>query len=286
MQSHNQTQEITPEFFINAGVNLDTGGNQEDLLTMVNLSKQQLRDRWFTPAGQNILIRWKTNGFKRDVLDRMVGKYYEHTDIRGIPLIKEDLTRANLSKVDFYGANLENSNFKNADLTDSWLSETNIKGACFDYAKMKDVLIDHVEFSNKTSFTGVSLRSIDFNLSALLQEYATNQQRIESLKSKHPILAKILYVTCDYGRSLSRFIFCCLVVVVSFSLIYWLSAGSLSKLGFWNSLYFSIMAFTSFGSEIHALSTAGKFLTTIEVITGYLMTPLLVAILVRKTIGD
>ncbi|MHC5728937.1 MAG: ion channel [Nostoc sp.] len=68
--------------------------------------------------------------------------------------------------------------------------------------------------------------------------------------------------------------------------IYWLSAGSLSKLGFWNSLYFSIMAFTSFGSEIHALSTAGKFFTTIEVITGYLMAPLLVAILVRKTIGD
>ncbi|MBN3875189.1 pentapeptide repeat-containing protein [Nostoc sp. JL23] len=284
MQPHNQTQEITPEFFINPGVNLDAGS--QELLTMVNLSKEQLRNRWFTPAGQNILTRWKTNGFKRDVLDRMVGKYYEHTDIRGIPLVKENLTKANLSKVDFYGANLENTNFKNADLTDSYLSETNIKGACFDYAKMKDVLIDHVEFNNKTSFTGVSLRSIDFNLSALLQEYATNQQRIESLKSKHPILAKILYITCDYGRSFSRFLFCCLAMVISFSLIYWLSAGSLSKPGFWNSLYFSIMAFTSFGSEIQALSVAGKFFAAIEVITGYLMTGLLVAILIRKTIGD
>ncbi|WP_448267958.1 hypothetical protein [Nostoc sp. DSM 114159] len=91
MQSHNQTQEITPEFFINAGVNLDTGGNQEDLLTMVNLSKQQLRDRWFTPTGQNILIRWKTNGFKRNVLDRMVGKYYLMTPLLVAILVRKTI---------------------------------------------------------------------------------------------------------------------------------------------------------------------------------------------------
>lgn len=283
MQSQNQSQEITPEFFIVSGVNIDTGNSE--LSTVVNLTKEQLKNRWSTQAGQNILTRWKANGFKRDVLDNLVGKYYEHTDLRGIPLVKQDLTKANLSKVDFYGANLEGSIFKNADFTNSWLSESSIKSACFDYATMKDVLIDNVEFNYKTSFTGVSLRSIDFNLAAVLQDYATSQQRIESLKVRHPILAKFLCITCDYGRSFGRFLLCCLIVVFTFGLVYFLLSG-LSKSGFWNSMYFSVMAFTSFGSDIQAVSVISKILVTIEVLTGYLMSGLLIGILVKKIIGN
>lgn len=283
MYSQNQAPEITPEFFISPNVNLDTGN--PELLTMVNLTKEQLRNRWFTPAGHNILTRWKAHGFKRDMLDSLVGRFYDHTDLRGIPLVKEDLSKTNLSKIDFYAANLKNSSFRNANFTDSYLSESNIEGACFDYANMKDVLIDHVEFDNKTTFTGVSLKSIDFNLSALLQQYATNQQRIESLKSRHPVLAAILYVTCDYGRSFSRFLLCCSLVVIFFSFMYWLIPG-LSQPGIWNSFYFSIMTFTSFGSDVQAVTAIAKILAAVEVIVGYLMTALLVAILVRKTIGD
>jgi Ion channel/Pentapeptide repeats (8 copies) len=283
MQSQNQFQEITPEFFIVPGVNINPGS--PELSTIVNLTKNELRDRWNTPAGRTILTRWKTNGFKRDVLDNMVGKFYDHTDLRGIPLINENLAWANLSKIDFYGAILEDSNFKNADFTDSYLSESIIEGACFDYAKMKDVLIDNVRFDYKTTFTGVSLRTIDFNLAAVLQEYAANQQRIESLKSRYPVLAKFLWITCDYGRSFGRFLLWCSAVVVAFGLLYF-SLKGLSKPGFWNSIYFSTMVFTSFGSDIQPVTDISRILVAIEVIIGYLMSGLLIGILLKKLINN
>ncbi|TBR61533.1 hypothetical protein B4U84_12290 [Westiellopsis prolifica IICB1] len=284
MQSQGQNLKITPEFFINPGINLDTG--DDELLTIVNLTKEQLKSRWFTPTGQHILTRWRANGYKRQILDEMVGRYYGHTDIRGISLVGEDLYRADLSKIDFFSSNLENANLKSTNLTDSWLSESNIKGTCFDYARMNDVLIDKAEFNNKTSFVGVSLKVIDFNLAAMLQDYATNQQRIENLKTKHPVLAKVLEITCDYGRSFSRFFLCCLVIVVVFGLLYAGFVGSLNKPGLWNGLYFSIMTFTSAGSEIQTVSAIGRIFAATEAFLGYLMLSLLVAILVRRTIGD
>lgn len=282
MQS--QTAEITPDFFINPGQDLDQ--TSQEILTIVNLSKEQLRQRWNTQSGQYILSKWRGNKYDRKVLDSLVGKYYGHTDIRGISLAREDLTKVDLSKVDLYSSNLEDAVLKYANLSDSWLSESNIKGACFDFAIMKDVLIDNVEFNKKTTLTGVNLNTMNFNLAALLQDYATTQQRIENLKSKHPILAGFLWITCDYGRSFTRFFIWCLVVVISFGLLYTLISGSLSKPGFWNSLYFSTMAFTTLGSDIQAVSPIGKILVVMEAAIGYLMTGLLVAILVRKTIGD
>ena len=176
-----QSQEITPEFFIKPNVDLQQG-NQE-LLTIVNLSKEQLKRRWNTPQGEYIITKWKANKFSRSSLESLVGKYYGQIDIRGISLIKEDLSKIDLSKVDLYGANLEKSIFKYANLRNCWLSESNIKGTCFDWADMTGVLIDNVEFNNKTSFIGVNLKAVNFTLAVLLQNFATGQQRIENLKN-------------------------------------------------------------------------------------------------------
>ncbi|MBE9227086.1 pentapeptide repeat-containing protein [Phormidium sp. LEGE 05292] len=282
MQS--QSAEITPEFFITP--NQDLNKTSQEILTIVNLSKEQLRQRWNTPQGQYILSKWRGNKYDRKVLDSLVGKYYGHTDIRGIPLAREDLSKVDLSNVDLYSSNIEDAVFKFTNLSDSWLSESNMKGTCFDFAIMNNVLIDNVEFNKKTSFIGVNLNTMNFNLAALLQDYATTQQRIENLKTKHPLLAGFLWITCDYGRSFTRFFIWCLAVVIIFGLLYTLIPGSLSKPGFWNSLYFSTMAFTTLGSDIQAISPVGKILVVMEAAIGYLMTGLLVAILVRRTIGD
>jgi hypothetical protein len=278
------TPEITPEFFINPSFDLNQGS--KELITIVNISKDQLRQRWNTSTGKRILTKWKANKFDRKILDEMVGKYYGHTDIRGVNLAREDLSKLDLSNLDLYGSNLENATLKYTNLTNSWLSESNIKGACFDYARMNDVLIDNTEFNNKTSFTGVSLRVIDFNLAALLQDYATNQQRIDNLKNKHKILAFILRISCDYGRSFIRFFVFCLSIILAFAVLYFLFPASLSKSGFWNSLYYSIMTFATSGSDIQAVSAIAKILTVTETCIGYLMTGLLVSILVKRTIGD
>jgi len=278
-----QSQEITQDFFIKPGIDLQQ--NSQELLTMVNLSKDQLRQRWNTQPGQYIISHWKGHRFDRQSLESLVGKYYGQTDIRGIPLDRQDLTKVDLSKVDLFGANLENAILKYANLSDSWLSESNIKGACFDFANMTRVLIDNVEFNGKTSFYGVNLNAVNFTLAVLLQDFATGQQRIENLKTRHPILAVFLRITCDYGRSFTRFFLCCVLAIFSFALLY-LIPGCLNKPGFWNSLYFSALTFTTLGSDIQPVSMLGKIFLILEAAIGYLMTGLLVAILVRKTIGD
>ncbi|KYC42115.1 hypothetical protein WA1_19145 [Scytonema hofmannii PCC 7110] len=279
-----QNQEITPEFFILPNVNLDKGS--QELMTMVNLSKEQLRDRWKTNEGRYILSRWKGNGFDRKILDSLVGKYYDHTDLRGVPLVKENLTKVDLSKVDFYSAILENSKLNFANLSDSWLSESNIRGACFDYAKMPDVLIDNTEFDGKTSFTGVNLKVVDFNLAALLQKHATNQQRIENLKTRYPVAAAFYRITCDYGRSFPRFLLWCLVVILGFGVVYAVLPGSLNKTGLWNGLYFSFMTFVTANSDVQAASVVGKILSVIETGLGYLMAGLLISIFIKQAVGD
>jgi uncharacterized protein YjbI with pentapeptide repeats len=114
----------------------------------------------------------KANGFNWQVLDNLVGKFYGHTDIRGIDLSGSDLTDADLKEVDLFSANLKKTVFKFADLTGSYVSEANLKGACFDWERMKGVLVDNVDFDSKTSFIGINLKEINFTLAALIQESA------------------------------------------------------------------------------------------------------------------
>jgi uncharacterized protein YjbI with pentapeptide repeats len=58
-----------------------------------------------------------------------------------------------LKKVDLFSANLEKTVFRFADLTGTYLSEANIKRACFDWARMKGVLVDNVDFDVKPALS-------------------------------------------------------------------------------------------------------------------------------------
>lgn len=286
-----QPNEVTQDFFILPNVDLQQSSREFRLAA--DLTRKQLKDRWKTSTGQNILSRWKASRFDRKVLDDFVGKFYGHTDIRGIDLTGEDLTRADLSKVDLFAATLENTTFRYANLSDSYLSETNIKGACFDGALMKDTYVDNVDYDKKTSFIGVNLSVINFNLATMLQESAFTQARIFSLRNKYPILARILEVTCNYGQSFPRFFLTCFITILVFSFAYLLLPSSLIKIdspsiniNFFDSFYCSLMTFVGASCSFQPGSALGKILVMIESVAGYLLTGLLVAILVRRTIGD
>ncbi|MBD1908941.1 hypothetical protein H6F53_26235 [Trichocoleus sp. FACHB-832] len=54
----------------------------------------------------------------------------------------------------------------------------------------------------------------------------------------------------------------------------------------WDSFYFSATTFTSLSSNLQAGSVLAKILVLVEAAIGYLMTKLLVAILVKRTIRD
>jgi len=276
--------KISQEFFVEPGQNVQK--TDSDYVTLARLPFQQLIDRWQTPKGSSILNTLKTNKFARQVLESHVGKFYGKYDLRGIPLAKENLSSVDLSDVDFYRANLDGASLTYADLTGSYLSEVSIKGTCFDWAKMQDVLIDNADFDTRTSFTGVRLTAIDFTLAGQLRDHAYSQQRIQDLKTKYPRVAKVLWMTCDYGRSFPRFFGWCGGVILVFALAYYLFPGSLNKNDFGNSLFFSLMTFTTSGCDVQAVSMLAKFFVSLETAIGFLMTGLLIAILVKRTIGD
>ena len=286
-----QAREVTQDFFIISNTDLQRGS--PDYLLAAKLTKVQLKQRWKSAAGQEIFSRWKANSFDRRSLDELVGKFYGHTDIRGITLVKEDLSGVDLSNVDLYGANLENAMFKYTNFTGSYLSESNIKGTCFDWADMKDVFLDNVDFDSRTSFIGVNLSLINFTLAALLQDLAIGQARVINLQRKRPILAATLRITSDYGRSFPRFLLSCMIVILLFGFAYSFFPGSLVKTGavpvsinFGDSLYCSLMTFAASSCDFQSASVLGKLLVAIETVIGYLMTALLVAILIKRTIGD
>ena len=134
------------------------------------LDRTEIRSRWNTAKGRAILARWKQAGFERDALESLVGKFDGHIDLRGIPLHGEKLPGANLADADLYSANLEGADLSRSDLRNSYFSEANIKGTRFDWAAMRGVYLDNVEYDTKTSFLGIDLATINFNLAALLRE--------------------------------------------------------------------------------------------------------------------
>jgi Pentapeptide repeats (9 copies) len=220
-------KELDSDFFINPGVNIDQSNGE--LTVIAKLSKEQLKGRWTTAQGKNTLRRWKANDFRRDTLDHLVGKYYDHTDIRGINISKEILKNVDLSNIDLYAANLSGTIFERCNLTESWLSETDISGAIFTFSDMTKVFLDNVNFDTRTRFIGIDLKSINFTLAALLEELVIGQQKIEHLERRNPYFTKFLKWTCDYGRSFRRFLLCCISVIFLFSLMYYLIPNAVNS---------------------------------------------------------
>lgn len=279
----------TYSVFVKPNVNLHDA-NDPDLRTFVNLDKTALQRRWEDPEGRRILHTLRGNRFAREVISANVGMIYGKYDLRGIPLSGIELKAVDLSDCDFFASDLRKANFSMSNMEGSYLSECNLEGAVFDWCKMDGVLLDNVKYDYDTSFTGVDLNQVNFTLAALLREAALSQQLIQDLEQNHKLFAWVLRVTSNYGRSFTRFALWCIGIVVVFTLAYWLlpyvlKEPVLSQQGPWNGLYFSVMAFATLGfAEIQPVHLAGKLLVVTEVIAGYFMLGLLIAILGRKVL--
>lgn len=276
---------IDDSLFIVPGANIQEDDN--DIKTVVNLGKKSLQERWSQDRGKNIISAWKASGFERSILDERVGKFYNHTDLRGINLSGMRIENADLSNVDLYFSNLNKTVFHNVKLQDSWLSESDIRGAAFEWCNMDKVLVDKVKFNSETKFTGVNLGVINFTLSEMLRDLALGQGRISYLEDNNPKIAWFLRISCDYGRSIRRWALWVIASVLFFALIYCLFPGLISKNGFIDSIYFSLITFTTLGyGDITPVGTIGKIVVITEVSLGYVMGGLLVAILSRRVIGN
>lgn len=247
-----------------------------------NLSKNDLKQRWMTPTGKGLLSVLSREGFSRNAIEQHIGKFGGKFDLRGIPLTGVNLSRRDLTNIDFFGADFSHADLTSIKLSGSYLSECNLCATRIDWAELDGTLLDNVQFDKYTSFLGVDLHKVNFTLSTLLYDLALTQQRIQQLERHHKIFAFFLRLTCDYGRSFSRYLAWVVAFVVCYSGAYWLLTGNTLL----DCLYFSIVTFATVGyGDILPHTPLEKILVISEIIIGYLMGGLLIAILAKRVIG-
>ena len=162
------------------------------------------------------------------------------------------------------------------------MSECNIQGANFQWSILKNTLLDNVKFDYNTQFLGVDFNSINFTLAEALRDLVIQQQRIQQLEQHHPIVAKLLFLTCNYGRSLGRYSFWVILLILIYSGLYYVFFNK----SFVDSLVASIITFTTAGFSDGAPETIiQKLIVTSESLISYLMGGLLVAVLAKKVVG-
>src|SRR5713101_5285302 len=263
--------------FIEPGDRVDA--QHSDVRRLATASRDELRRRWSSDKGRELLRRLCATGFKRDVLEASVGRLYENYDLRGIPLKGRDLSNTDLHNVDFFAADLIEAKFVGCNLTNAHFSEADIEGADFSFARMNDAFLDNASYDLRTTFTGVDIRQVNFNLAALLQDQARTQQRIAHLKSRNPALAFVLRWTCNYGQSLGLWALWVAGTIFIFAGIYAIFPGIVSGRGFFDAIYFSVTTFSTLGlGDVTPVSNIGKLIVMAETILGYLMGGLFIAI--------
>jgi hypothetical protein len=271
--------------FIEPGDRVDT--QHSDVRRLATVSRDDLRRRWTSDKGRELLRSLCDTSFQRDVLESSVGRLYENYDLRGIPLRGHDLSNTDLHNIDFFAADLRETKFVGCNLTNTHFSEADIKGADFSFARMNDAFLDNALYDLKTTFTGVDIRHVNFNLAALLQDQARTQQRIAHLKSRNPALAFVLRWTCNYGQSLGLWALWVAGTIFMFACIYAIFPSIVNGRGFFDGIYFSVTTFSTLGlGDVTPISDIGKLIVMCEAILGYLMGGLLIAILVRRLIGN
>ncbi len=282
---------LAPRTFVfpEAKTDFDDTSNPK-YVALVSLTKDAIRQRWLKGDGEELAHILRSNKFRREVIEEYVGKINGQFDLRGLNLRSANLRNVDLSFCDLYSADLSGADLTASNLSHTYLTECNIKGTKFDWCSMDRAFVDNTEYDYQTSFLGVDLNQINFNLAALLREAAISQQIIQDLEQNHKVFATVLRVTSSYGRSFTRFASWCVGLVLLFALAYWqlpglVGAPLLTANDFWNSLYFSTMTFATLGfAEVQPVHLIGRLLVIAEVVCGYFMLGLLVAILGRKVL--
>ena len=130
---------------------------------------------------------------------------------------------------------------------------------------------------------------------------------LDDYKSNYPIIYWFWNITADCGRSFLRWAAWSIGIALLFALFFcpppaffgdwWIGlcdkigpcfqqtadAYKGEPLGFWSSIYFSIVTFTTLGfGDVVTANTMARFLVTLEVILGYVMLGGLISILANK----
>ncbi|HET9198819.1 MAG TPA: pentapeptide repeat-containing protein [Solirubrobacterales bacterium] len=223
---------------------------------------------------------------------------------RGSPGIKPDLREANLTaQQSSAGADLRRTRLDGADLTRVDLHDADLRAASLTKARLVDVdlrgadlrgadltgaVVDGVRYDRRMRCLGTRVDLCTGSPRFIRHVLETDY--IESFTAEHRFMSLVWGLTSRHSRSFVRAALVAVVIVLTFSLVYWLAPGMLhwsnlseADLPWLKSLYYSASMFTTVGTNtISPQATSGEFVTLVEVILGYIWLGYLVSILAQR----
>lgn len=244
------------------------------------------------------------------------GAILKHCDFEDNHLYECFFENADLSHCNFKNATINSCNFENSNC-----SEINLQGAKLTNLNFTNAIIKNMSFSATTIDEATTFGKIlksekegNFHLAAL--EYKQIKEIFKN-SNLHDIADKFHYkgmvskrktykktnplrwtnyifgdLLCKYGTSLIHVLIGTLIVIAICAFLYTLNDSllfnyqSIKNPSFWDSLYFSLVTFTTLGyGDFHAIGIM-RFVAGFESFIGACMMSLFTVIMARKIIRD
>ena len=266
-----------------------------------------------------ISVQEDDNGFSESIAllsnIHFEGATLRHCNFEGGRIHDCSFENTDLSLTEFKTASLTSCNFSEADLTEVNLRSAKLTDCNFSNATIKDVSLDTTLVDEKTTFGKVSKSEKEENFYSAAIEYKQIKEMYKNsslhqqaddyhykemvtkrksipLKSPKRWLAYIFGdLLCKYGISYTRVIAWGAIIVVSFALIAHVQKSllynnELVQVTFSDTLYFSLVTFTTLGyGDFHAIGPM-RFAAGIESFIGASLISLFTVIVARKIIRD
>jgi uncharacterized protein YjbI with pentapeptide repeats len=213
--------------------------------------------------------------------------------LREANLENADLTDANLQDARFFYANLQGAHLRGADLQSADLRMANLQNACIQYANLSDANVAGVRFSRDSrqrNFHGIRVATSYGGQT--FKSFVQDQDYLEDLWYSGwwgRLKFRVWYYSSDCGRALWPWLVWSAFFVEVFALTYyWLGLESFNietgyKYNWVTILYQSVVTFFSLGpGDIRPLTDWAKAAVMVEVILGYVMLGVLIAIAATK----
>ena len=298
------------------GASLRRADLQEAILGEADLRQADLREAHVCEADLH-----KTMLSQADLHEAQL----RHADLRGADLRKADLGGANLSHAsmvmaDLQGAYLEQADLQTADLTVAGLQGTVLTGANLGGAELDGANITGADLCGArvegTSFQDVrwrpeggglpapdlyrnfdvrGLRFSDplFDQFVRQSEFIRRTEEAMSATWRGWIVFHLWALTCDCGRSLTRWLVTCAAFIIGFAALFqwWRPTGEpLVSLADrpttpFTNLYFSMVTFSTLGfGDVTPRNWVGELAVMAEVFLGYVLLGGLITILAMKLV--
>jgi len=238
-----------------------------------------------------------------------------HTDLyranlQHAHLFAIDLSFSSLMKADMRGANLHNANLEHTNLLGVKLEEAKLEGINWGDVVKQEWQAQHAEDVVKQKQLYAEAEEIYRNIGRVMRNQGMSSEigwflyrEMVTRRKQLPrrgisrIISKFIDLFCGYGEKPMRLVYAATLIIISFALLYagvgLQHNGSISGFShthtlaettqvFFNSLYFSIVTFTTLGYGDFSPIGLSRIIASIQAFTGSFTIALFVVVFVRR----